>query len=118
MEALTLDGRMLCTAEYFTAIRHRGLQPDATRKTGAPWNYSTLIVEDVSELCTRMAIIDKGEILLEAEPLRAVDALRGRVWRRTVTRDALAEVEQEHHVISTKLLAGRTIVHVYGDTAR
>ena len=31
---------------------------------------STHIVEDVSELCTRMAIIDQGEILLEAEPLR------------------------------------------------
>jgi ABC-type multidrug transport system ATPase subunit len=43
---------------------------------------STHIVDDVSELCTRMAIIDQGEILLEAEPLRAVDELRGRIWRR------------------------------------
>lgn len=76
---------------------------------------STHIVDDVSELCTRMAIIDQGEILLEAEPLRAVDELRGRVWRRTVPRDALPEVEREHPVISTKLLAGRTIVHVYGE---
>jgi ABC-type multidrug transport system ATPase subunit len=76
---------------------------------------STHIVEDVSELCTRMAIIDEGEILLEAEPLRAVDELRGRVWRRTVSRDALPAVERDHSVISTKLLAGRTIVHVYGE---
>jgi len=38
---------------------------------------STHIVEDVSELCTRMAIIDKGQILLEAEPLRAVAGLQG-----------------------------------------
>ena len=43
---------------------------------------STHIVEDVAELCSRMAIIDRGEILLEAEPLRAVEALRGRIWRR------------------------------------
>ena len=41
---------------------------------------STHIVEDASELCTRIAIIDRGEILLEAEPLRAVDELKGRIW--------------------------------------
>jgi ABC-type multidrug transport system ATPase subunit len=76
---------------------------------------STHIVEDVSELCTRMAIIDRGEILLEAEPLRAVDELKGRIWRRVIERSALAEVEKEHRVISTKLLAGRTVVHVHSD---
>jgi ABC-2 type transport system ATP-binding protein len=73
-------------------------------------------VEDVSELCTRMAIIDRGEILLEAEPLGAVEALRGRIWRRVVERDRLAEVEREHDVISTRLLGGRTVVHVHGDS--
>jgi ABC-type multidrug transport system ATPase subunit len=78
---------------------------------------STHIVEDVSELCTRMAIIDRGEILLEAEPLRAVDDLRGRVWRRVVARGELPAVQREHAVISTKLLAGRTVVHVHGDAA-
>jgi ABC-2 type transport system ATP-binding protein len=77
---------------------------------------STHIVEDVSELCTRMAIIDQGEILLEAEPLRAIDGLRGRIWRRVISKSELAEVEREHAVISTKLLAGRTLVHVYSDT--
>jgi len=78
---------------------------------------STHIVEDVEELCTRMAIIDHGEILLEAEPPRAVDDLRGRIWRRTVTRDELSVIERDLPVISTKLLAGRTIVHVYADAA-
>jgi ABC-2 type transport system ATP-binding protein len=76
---------------------------------------STHIVDDVSELCTRMAIIDKGQILLEAEPLRAVEDLRGRIWRRVISKDALPALESEHPVISTKLLAGRTVVHVYGD---
>jgi ABC-type multidrug transport system ATPase subunit len=78
---------------------------------------STHIVEDVSELCTRMAIIDRGEILLEAEPLCAVDDLRGRIWRRIISKQELAELEVEHAVISTKLLAGRTVVRVYGDTS-
>ena len=78
---------------------------------------STHIVEDVSELCTRMAIIDRGEILLEAEPLRAVDDLRGRIWRRVIAKDELPALEREHAVISTKLLAGRTVVHVYSDAA-
>ena len=76
---------------------------------------STHIVEDVSELCTRMAIIDRGEILLEAEPLRAVDDLKGRIWRRVISRDELPGLEREHAVISTKLLAGRTVARVHGD---
>jgi ABC-type multidrug transport system ATPase subunit len=76
---------------------------------------STHIVDDVSELCTRMAIIDRGEILLEAEPLQAVAELRGRVWRRVLDRTELRPLEREHAVISTKLLAGRTVARVYSD---
>jgi ABC-2 type transport system ATP-binding protein len=75
---------------------------------------STHIVEDVSELCTRMAIIREGRILLEGEPPDAVRALRGRIWRREVPRDRLADFEAEHPVISTTLVGGRTVVHVHG----
>ena len=78
---------------------------------------STHIVEDVSELCTKMAIIDEGRILLETEPLSAVGDLRGRIWRRVISKHELGALEREHVVISTKLLAGRTIVHVYSDAA-
>jgi ABC-2 type transport system ATP-binding protein len=78
---------------------------------------STHIVEDVSELCTHMAIIDRGVILLEAEPLRAVAGLHGRIWRRVIAKSELADIEQRHAVISTKLLAGRTVVHVHSETA-
>ncbi len=77
---------------------------------------STHIVEDVSELCTKMAIINKGEILLEAEPLAAVDDLQGKIWRRVVSKEELHELEREHAVISTTLLAGRTVVHVYSES--
>ena len=78
---------------------------------------STHIVEDVSELCSRMAIIDKGRILLEADPLAAIASLEGRIWRRVIDRSDLAAVEHAHAVISTKLLAGRTVVHVYADAS-
>ena len=78
---------------------------------------STHIVEDVEELCSRVAIIDEGEILLEAEPQRAVGELRGRIWRRTVDRGDVAALEQTLPVSATKLLAGRTIVHVYADAS-
>ncbi|MGV3707558.1 MAG: ABC transporter ATP-binding protein [Gemmatimonas sp.] len=76
---------------------------------------STHIVEDVSELCTRMAIINKGRILLEAVPLDAVRDLSGKIWRRIISKEDLAATERAFNVISTKLLAGRTVVHVYSD---
>jgi ABC-type multidrug transport system ATPase subunit len=78
---------------------------------------STHIVEDVAELCSRMAIIDKGEILLEAEPTDAIGVLRGRVWTRVVAKTELPALEQRHKVICTKLLGGRTLVHVYAESS-
>jgi ABC-type multidrug transport system ATPase subunit len=78
---------------------------------------STHIVEDVEELCSRLAIIDRGEILLISEPARAIEELRGKIWRRSATRDELTDVEARFEVISTRLLAGRTVVHVYSDSA-
>jgi ABC-2 type transport system ATP-binding protein len=77
---------------------------------------STHIVEDVAELCTRMAIINGGQILLESEPQLEMEALRGCIWRKLIERGSLPRMEQEHAVISTKLVAGRTVIHVY-DTA-
>lgn len=76
---------------------------------------STHIVEDVSELCTRMAIINRGEILLEAEPIKAVEGLQGRIWRKIVDKNMLSLVEYEYNIISTKLLSGRTVVHIYSE---
>jgi ABC-2 type transport system ATP-binding protein len=76
---------------------------------------STHIVEDVSELCTRMAIINKGQILQEAEPLKAVEALQGMIWRRIVEKSLLPKLAREYKIISTKLLSGRTVVHIYSE---
>jgi ABC-type multidrug transport system ATPase subunit len=76
---------------------------------------STHIVEDVSELCSRMAIIDRGGILLEAEPLQAIEALTGRIWRKVVDRGEVPELEEGQQVISTRMLAGRNVVHVHAE---
>jgi ABC-type multidrug transport system ATPase subunit len=74
---------------------------------------STHIVEDVSELCTRMAIINRGEILLETEPLAAIAGMQGQIWRKVIEKSDLAEIERKNTVISTKLLAGKTVVRVH-----
>ena len=103
------------TAGLDPAERVRFLNLLAEVGEGSVVILSTHIVEDVEELCSRMAIIDRGEILLAAEPSRAIEELRGRIWRRTVDRRELLPLEQEQRVISTKLLAGRTIVHVYAE---
>jgi ABC-2 type transport system ATP-binding protein len=105
------------TAGLDPAERVRFLNLLAEIGEGSVVILSTHIVEDVEELCSRMAIIDRGEILLAAEPSRAIEELRGRIWRRTVSRDELTTLEHEQPVISTKLLAGRTIVHVYAETS-
>ncbi len=77
---------------------------------------STHIVEDVSELCTNMAIIDKGEILLQAQPLKAMHDLEGKVWRKVTAKFSLKALEARHRVISTKLLSGQRVVHIYDNT--
>jgi ABC-2 type transport system ATP-binding protein len=76
---------------------------------------STHIVEDVSELCTRMAIISKGQILKEAEPLKAVAEIHGKIWRSIVEKSLLPALQRDHKIISTKLLSGRTVVHIYSE---
>lgn len=76
---------------------------------------STHIVEDVSELCTRMAIINKGKILLEIEPARAIENLKGKVWRKVINKNDLSQLEQEHIILSTKLSGGRTVIHIYSE---
>jgi len=73
---------------------------------------STHIVDDVSDLCRNMAIIGGGRVLLTGDPLRTIDTLRGRVWKKMVTRDDLPAYERDCAVISTRLVAGRTQIHV------
>ena len=76
---------------------------------------STHIVEDVSDLCSRMAIISKGQVLLTGDPVEAMAALRGKVWKKTIRRDELAEYESRWQIILTRLYAGSRVIHVRAD---
>lgn len=78
---------------------------------------STHIVEDVLELCSRMAIIHQGRVLYEGEPEAAVASLAGKVWQRRVPKADLAALEASHRVISSKMVAGQPLVHVYADAS-
>ncbi|MCA2982286.1 MAG: ABC transporter ATP-binding protein [Gemmatimonas sp.] len=77
---------------------------------------STHIVEDVRELCSQMAIINKGQVVVQGEPERIIDEVRGRIWRRTVPRAQTEAYRQQYQVISTRLAAGNTVLHVYAET--
>jgi ABC-2 type transport system ATP-binding protein len=76
---------------------------------------STHIVEDVSELCPRMAVLAAGQVQLEGAPQDLIAAARGRIWRKTVDRGELASIKEAYQVLSTRLFAGRTVVHVLAD---
>jgi ABC-type multidrug transport system ATPase subunit len=78
---------------------------------------STHIVSDVSDLCAQMAIIDKGRVLLTGRPAELTRRLDGRVWQKAIARTDLASAKATYPVISTRLLAGRTLVNVVGGEA-
>jgi ABC-type multidrug transport system ATPase subunit len=78
---------------------------------------STHIVDDVSDLCPSFAVISKGRVLMTGEPGDAVAKLRGHIWRRVVVREALAAVQAEMPVISTRLQAGNTVVRAYAQSS-
>jgi ABC-type multidrug transport system ATPase subunit len=77
---------------------------------------STHIVEDVSDLCPRMAVIADGRIRLEGAPAALIEATRGHIWTKTVARDEVEAIRAKHEVISTRLFAGRTVIHILADS--
>jgi ABC-type multidrug transport system ATPase subunit len=76
---------------------------------------STHIVSDVADLCANMAIINKGNVLLCGEPARLIEGIEGKIWARFVGKQDLAMYQKRHTVISTRLLSGRTLIHVYAE---
>ncbi|HEX8254360.1 MAG TPA: ABC transporter ATP-binding protein [Thermoanaerobaculia bacterium] len=73
---------------------------------------STHIVEDVSDLCPRMAVMADGRVQIEGSPQELIHSTRGRIWMKVVDRAELALVREQYEVLSTRLYAGRTVVHV------
>ena len=76
---------------------------------------STHIVEDVSDLCPRMSVLASGKIQLEGAPLQLIQSTKGKIWMKVIDRAELADYKQRYEVISTRLFAGRTVVHVLSD---
>ena len=77
---------------------------------------STHIVDDVSDLCSNMAIMGNGEILMTGKPAVVIDSLKGSVWQKKVSRQALGEYQSEYKVILSHLTAGETVIHVFNDS--
>ena len=73
---------------------------------------STHIVEDVMDLCSRMAIIHLGRVLFEGRPDDAIATLQGRVWQRSIAKSELPDYQQRYQVISSRLMGGRPLLHV------
>jgi ABC-type multidrug transport system ATPase subunit len=76
---------------------------------------STHIVSDVSDLCTNLAIMNKGRVLLTGTPQGLTDLLIGRIWVTSVARSEVDAVRAQHAVISTRLYTGKTQIHVIAD---
>lgn len=78
---------------------------------------STHIVQDVKELCTNMAIIHQGRVVYAGAPAQAEQNLRGMIWQKSIARQELEEHRRAYRVISTKLVAGRPLIHVLSESA-
>jgi len=76
---------------------------------------STHIVEDVRDLCANMAIINAGQLVVQGAPERILDEVRGCIWRRTLERAQLDEYRARYCVISSRLVGGATVIHIYSD---
>lgn len=76
---------------------------------------STHIVEDVSDLCPQMAVIVLGQIKQQGAPKDLIEQAKGSVWAKTIAREELEAYHQKYDVISQRLFAGNTIVHVLSD---
>ena len=78
---------------------------------------STHIVDDVTDLCSRMAILVEGRIVSAGMPAALIEGLKGKVWTRAVEADELPGLRKQFALISTRLRGGRTVIHVLSDAA-
>ena len=76
---------------------------------------STHIVQDVRELCTQMAILDKGKVLFSGNTDDALQQIKGKVWERKVDKAELSQFQNEYKIISSKLVGGKPLIHAFSD---
>ncbi|MFY0684473.1 MAG: ABC transporter ATP-binding protein [Balneola sp.] len=77
---------------------------------------STHIVEDVKELCTNMAIINKGEVLVQGSPTKAIEDIKGKVFSKTIHKKKLEAYKDEYVVIAERLFQGKPIIHILSES--
>jgi len=77
---------------------------------------STHIVEDVTNLCSNMAIICLGEVVAKGNPNDLIEEVKGKIWRKIIEKKDLAQYQSDYNLISTQLKAGKTQVHILNDT--
>jgi len=77
---------------------------------------STHIVDDVADLCPRMAVLAEGRVQLEGPPRDLIGSIAGRVWQRAIAHQQLPDMQAAHEVISHRFFAGEIVVHVLSDT--
>ncbi|TDQ25573.1 ABC transporter ATP-binding protein [Tenacibaculum caenipelagi] len=77
---------------------------------------STHIVEDVKELCTNMAIINQGQVVLKGSPLKLIENLEGKVYQKTIKKQELQQYKQEYRVINEKLFLGKPIINIVSES--
>lgn len=76
---------------------------------------STHIVDDVSDLCKNMAIINEGELLLQGEPSELTKNVEGKIWEKVIEKDELKEHQENYNIISSRLFTGKIIIHAFSD---
>ncbi|PKP66647.1 MAG: multidrug ABC transporter ATP-binding protein [Alphaproteobacteria bacterium HGW-Alphaproteobacteria-7] len=77
---------------------------------------STHIVDDVADLCPRMAVLAQGRVQLEGPPRDLIGSIAGRVWQRAIAHQQLPDMQAAHEVISHRFFAGEIVVHVLSDS--
>ena len=76
---------------------------------------STHIVDDVKELCSQMAIIDKGRVLYSGAPDAALSSIKGKIWEKSLSKQELKEYNNQYPIISTRMVSGKPKIHVYSE---
>lgn len=77
---------------------------------------STHIVDDVKELCTRMAIINHGQVILEGAPLDLIGQISGQVYQKSVTKQELNYYREQYNIINEQHYLGKPMIQVISDT--
>lgn len=76
---------------------------------------STHIVEDIKNLCPRMVIMNRGQVLLDGKPSDTIRDMKNKVWSLLIDKSELEAYKEKYRIISAKIVEGRLLIHVKSD---